>query len=247
MQKFFVEHHQIEDNIINITGPDVNHILNVLKLEIGENVLVGDLKSGATYLCSITEKDRENIAVNIIKKEETTTEPNVYIHLFQGLPKSDKMEYILQKCTEIGVSEFTPVAMNRCIVKLDEKEKIKKNQRWGQIAKSAAEQSKRDIIPKINLTKNFKNIFEFLKEYDIVLVAYENELNNCIKNELKNVNPKPNKIAIIIGPEGGLERTEVDEIINCGGKCVTLGKRILRTETAPIVMSTAILYELGNI
>lgn len=154
------------------------------------------------------------------------------------------MELIIQKCTEIGVSEITPVAMNRCIVKLDEKENIKKNQRWMQIAKSAAEQSKRDIIPKINLTNNFKNIFENLKEYDIVLVAYENEQTNNIKEVLQNYNNGPYKIAIIIGPEGGLDVAEVNEIIKHGGKSVSLGKRILRTETAPLVMSAFILYEL---
>ena len=246
MQKFFVEHAQIEGNKTKIIGSDVNHITNVLRLDIGEKILVGDKQLGETYFGSIVEKSKDAVIVNIIEKNETKTEPNVYIHLFQGLPKSDKMEYIIQKCTEIGVSEITPVAMSRCIVKIDEKENLKKNQRWQQIAKSAAEQSKRDIIPKINLTNNFKNIFENFKEYDIVLVAYEEERINNIKNVLQNLKNSSHKIAIIIGPEGGLEESEVNEIIRHGGKSVSLGKRILRVETAPLVMSTIILYELGD-
>ena len=156
------------------------------------------------------------------------------------------MEYIIQKCTEIGVSEITPVIMNRCIAKVDEKENIKKNARWQKIAQSAAEQSKRDVIPKINLVKNFKNIFEILEKYDIVLVAYENETKNGLKEVLQKKDIKHNNIAVIIGPEGGIDKKEIDDIIKFGGKCVTLGKRILRTETAPIVLTSIIMYELGG-
>ncbi len=246
MQKFFVNQEQIGKENIKIIGEDVNHILNVLRLEIGETILIGNKQNGNTYLAEISKKNKDVVIANIIKEERETTEPSTYIHVFQGLPKSDKMELIIQKGTEIGVSEFTPVEMNRCIVKLDDKENLKKNQRWQKIAQSAAEQSKRDIIPTVNFAKNFKNIFEIFQEYDIVLVAYENEHIKTLKDELKKCTNARKKVAIIIGPEGGLDKEEVNEIIKHGGKCVSLGKRILRTETAPIVMSTIILYEFND-
>ena len=245
MQKFFVGSEQINNNSVLITDEDVNHIINVLRLNIDEEILVGNKDNGESYLCCISSLQKEKVCANILKKVEST-EPNTYIHLFQGLPKADKMEYIIQKCTEIGVSEITPVLMKRCIVKIDEKENLRKNERWQKIIKSAAEQSKRDIIPKINFTKDFKNIFEIFREYDIVIVAYEEEHTKTLKEVLQGAKKDIKKVAIIIGPEGGLEREEVDKIIENGGKCVTLGKRILRTETAPIVMSTAILYELND-
>ena len=246
MQKFFVSKEQIKENIIKIIGEDVNHIINVLRLNIGENILIGNTGSGETYLGSITKKEKHEVLVNIIEKIEQSTEPRTYIHLFQGLPKSDKMEYIIQKGTEVGISEFTPVIMKRCVAKIDEKENIKKTERWQKIALSSAEQSKRDFIPKINLAKNLKNIFEIFKEYDIVLVAYENEQEKSLKEELKKYEKIHNRIAIIVGPEGGLEKEEIDEIVKNGGKCISLGKRILRTETASIVMTTMILYEFND-
>lgn len=246
MQKIFVEPNQIKNDVIEIIGDDVNHISNVLKISTNEEILIGNKNTGETYLCEISKKSKNEIIANIVNKITENTEPNTYIHLFQGLPKSDKMEFIIQKCTEIGVSEFTPVIMNRCVVKIDEKENLKKNERWQKIAKSAAEQSKRDIIPTVNFAENLKNIFKNFKDYDIVLVAYENEQKNNLKAELQSLGTKNKRIAIIIGPEGGLEVSEVNDIIQNGGKCVTLGNRILRTETAPIVMSTAILYELND-
>lgn len=249
MQKFFVNQEQINNNVITIIGEDVNHIANVLRLSIGEKVLVGNKTTGDNYLCKIKEINEKKVLLDILYINEYTTEPKTYIHIFQGLPKADKMEQIIQKCTEVGVSEFTPVAMNRCIVKLDGKESYKKIERWQKIAETAAKQSKRDIIPKINLVKNIKNIFENIKEYDIVLVAYEEENYNCLDSILQSYKKSTNKsykIAVIIGPEGGITKEEVDIIKQNGGKSVTLGKRILRTETAPIVISSIILYEFGD-
>lgn len=250
MQKFFIDPEQINKNTVRIIGEDVNHISNVLRLETGEEVLVGDKVSCDTYFCKIKEIGREKVLLEILKKMEDTTEPSTYIHIFQGLPKADKMEHIIQKGTEIGVSEFTPVNMARCIVKLDEKESTKKTQRWQKIAETAAKQSKRDKIPKVNFPQNLKNLFENLQEYDIVLVAYEDEHKHILKKELLNYKTKGidlKKIAIIIGPEGGLAKEEVDFIIQNGGEAVSLGKRILRTETAPLVMATIILYELEDL
>ena len=139
--------------------------------------------------------------------------------------------------------------MSRCIAKVDEKDSKKKNERWNKIALSAAEQSKRDIIPKVNPTKNFKNIFEILKDYDIVLVAYEEEKNSDIKsalNKLRNAFTDGCRIAIIVGPEGGIDKDEIKDIIENGGQSISLGKRILRAETAPLLLATIILYELDD-
>lgn len=245
MYKFFIEENQIENGSIKIKGEDVNHIKNVLRIKENENIQICNKNSHKTYLCNISKLSQEGVICKIQKEIEYTTESNVYIHLFQGLPKAEKMETIIQKTIEIGVSEITPIVMKRSIVKLDEKGKIKKLERWQKIAEGAAKQSKRDIIPKINLPLNLQKIYENLKNYDIVLVAYEDEQDTTIKQILKQVHGNKNiKIAILIGPEGGIEQEEIQNLKVNGAKIVSLGKRILRTETAPIVMASVIMYEL---
>ena len=245
MYKFFIENEQIEGKTIRIIGKDVNHIKNVLRLNVNSKIQLCNKSSQETYECEIKQVSTENIICEIIKELEYTTEANLYVHLFQGLPKAEKMETIIQKTIEIGISEITPIIMERCVVKLDEKSKIKKIERWQKIAEVASKQSKRDMIPKINLPLNLKNIYEKLKNYDIVLVAYEEEQNITIKHVLKQIHSKENiKIAIIIGPEGGISKEEIQYLKESGANAVSLGKRILRTETAPIVMSSIIMYEL---
>ncbi len=249
MQKFFVDSEQIIDNNINITGDDVNHIANVLHIFEGEEVLVGNKQNGITYLCKIKTITKQNVLLDIVRTLESDAEPRTYIHIFQGLPKADKMEHIIQKGTEIGISEFTPVIMSRCIAKLEEKDAKKKIERWQKIALTAAKQCKRDKIPRVNLQNNLKKLYENLQEYDIVFIAYEEEKTHTLKEELskyKSKEDKNNRIAVIIGPEGGLSKEEVDFLVQNGGISVSLGKRILRTETAPLVMSAIILYELGD-
>ena len=246
MSKFFVSQDQIQNNIIKIVGKDVNHIRNVLRLNIKENIQICIKEDAVTYNCLIEEISKESILCRITEKINETTESNINIHIFQGLPKSDKFEFIIEKCTEIGVKEITPVIMNRTIVKLNEKDVLKKHERWKKIAEIAAKQSRRDKILQVNSLINFKNIFQKLKEYDIVLVAYEKEHENSLKFVLKKNNKDINNIAVIIGPEGGIDDTEINKLKqeNDNVEIVTLGKRILRTETAPIVISSNILYEL---
>lgn len=245
MYKFFVENKQINEDTIGIIGEDVNHIKNVLRLKLGNKIQVCNKETQTTYECEIEELEKQTIVCKIIKELDNTTESKIYIHLFQGLPKAEKMETIIQKTTEIGIREITPIIMERCIVKLDDKTIKKKIERWQKIAEVAAKQSKRDIIPKINLPLNLQNIYENLKNYDIVIVAYEEEQSNTIKQILKQIHSKENtKIAIIIGPEGGIEQEEIQYLRQNDAKIVSLGKRILRTETAPIVMSSIIMYEL---
>lgn len=249
MYKFFVSSNQINMNVVKIIENDVNHIKNVLRLGIGKEIEVCDINNSNNYLCKIIELDNKVVKAKILGKMENTNESQVYLHIFQGIPKQEKMETIIQKTTEIGVCEITPLFMNRCIVKLDDKTAIKKVERWQKIAEVAAKQSKRDKIPIINLPINIKYVYEKIANYDIVLVAYENEEKLSIKSVLKKINKQSQgeiRIAVIIGPEGGIEEKEIECFEKMGAKVVTLGKRILRTETAPIFISSIIIYELDE-
>lgn len=247
MQKFFVEANQIENNKIIIIGDDVKHISNVLRMKIDEEVQIGNKETLENYIAKIFEINKENIILKVVEKLDSSTESNVNIDLYQGLPKADKMEWIIQKTTEIGINKIIPVDMQRCVVKLDEKDAKKKIDRWQKVAEGAAKQSKRDKIPKIENKIKLKEVENRIKEYDIFLIAYEEEKENKLKEQIKNIAKKQNyNIGVLIGPEGGLDIKEVEELKEKGAKTVTLGKRILRTETAPIVIISNILYELEN-
>ena len=247
MYKFFVEGKKINENKVTIIGEDVNHIKNVLRLEVEEKICICNKETSSSFLCKIVKVDNDEVICEILEKIEDTTESNTHIHIFQGLPKSDKLEFIIEKCTEIGVKEITPVSMKRSIVKLEEKDKLKKLNRWQKIAEVAAKQSKRDTILKVNNIINFQNIFENVKDYDILLLAYENEDKNTLKEVLKKYKNIDNiKIAVIIGPEGGIDESEINMSKDNKFISITLGKRILRTETAPLVVSSNILYELED-
>lgn len=247
MQKFFVEENQIEGNRIYIKGPDVKHISNVLRLAKKEKIQICNKDAMENYIVEIEEIEKEKIITSIIEKIEETVESNVQIHLYQGLPKADKMELIIQKTIELGIYKIVPVDMLRCVVKLDEKDAKKKIERWQKIAESAAKQSKRDIIPQIENKLNLNTIINKIKEYDIFIVAYEEEKSKTLKQVLKELEKKDNyKIGILVGPEGGIDSKEIEKLKENGAVIATLGKRILRTETAPITMTSNILYELEN-
>lgn len=248
MRKFFVFSNQILENEIKILGEDVNHIRNVLRLEKGEQIKVCDKDLSKNYICEIIALSKEYINCIIIEETELDAEGNVNLTVYQGLPKADKMELIIQKCTELGVSSFVPVEFSRSIVKLNQKDSYKKIERWQKIAEMAAKQSKRDLVPEIKNLININTLCSRVENYDLVLLAYENEDKNSLKNELlkiKNTEDKI-KIAVIIGPEGGIEEKEVEVLKNSGAKVVTLGKRILRTETAALSMASIIMYELES-
>ena len=247
MPKFFVKNNQIIDNKVTILGEDVNHIKNVLRLNVDDYIQICNLDASVNYTCRISKISKEKIECNIFNQIESKAESNIHIHVFQGIPKSDKMELIIQKCVELGINELTPVEMKRCVVKIEEKSKNKKIDRWQKISEVAAKQCGRDIVPKINNIINIKNICNLTEEYDIVLLAYENEKINTLKNELSKVKNKNLKIAIIIGPEGGLDKEEVEYLKENGAKVITLGKRILRTETVAFVLTSIIMYELGDL
>ena len=211
MNKFFVKENQIVDNQISILGEDVNHIKNVLRLNYGDKIKVCDTDNTINYICEVNKISKEEVECTIIEKVENEAEGNVELHIFQGLPKADKMELIIQKGTELGISKFIPVKFNRSIVKLTGKDEIKKIERWQKIAEVAAKQCGRDIVPKVENIQSIKNICNLFQNYDIVLIAYELEKDNYIKNELKKIENKENyKIAVVIGPEGGIEPEEIE-------------------------------------
>ena len=245
MQKFFVEENQIENDKINIIGEDVKHISSVLRMQKGEQILIGSKETLETYLTEIEQIEKEKVVAKIIEKYDTQTESNVEIDLYQGLPKADKMELIIQKTTEIGVSKVTPVDMVRCIVKLDEKNAKKKIERWQKVAEGAAKQSKRSKIPEIKNKIKIKDLENIISQYDAFIVAYEEENEVTLKQELKKLREQEKyKIGILVGPEGGITKEEIEKLTSYNAKVVTLGKRILRTETAPIVLTSNIIYEL---
>lgn len=248
MPKFFVKSEQINNNKITIIGEDVNHIKNVLRLKTDDNIQVCNIDTSINYTCGISKINNESIECIIFNEAKSNCESNIHVHIFQGLPKADKMELIIQKSVELGANEITPVEMKRCVVKIDEKSKQKKIERWQKISEVAAKQSGRDIVPKINNIVNIKNICNSINKYDIVLLAYENEKENTLKDELKKLKGKNNlKIGVIIGPEGGIEEQEVDMLKQAGAKIITLGNRILRTETVALVVTGIIMYELENL
>lgn len=249
MQRFFVEENQVdvEEQKIHIIGEDVNHIKNVLRCKLKEKIEVCNKQNAKAYLCEISDISDIEIVVDILEELSNNKESNLYINIIQGLPKADKMELIIQKCTELGVKEFTPLALKRCVVKLDGKDALKKVERWQKQAEVAAKQSGRDIIPKVNNVYNINNIFDLIKDYDLVLLAYENEEENLLRNEINKCKDKNIKIAIIIGPEGGLEEKEVETLKENGAVVVSLGKRILRTETVAMTLTSILMYELGDL
>lgn len=254
MPKFFVKEEQIQQDEIIIQGEDVNHIQNVLRAKINDEIHIGNSQNGENFLCVIEDIKKEYILCKIKYKIEQNVESNIQVTIFQGLPKADKMEYIIQKSVELGVYDIMPIEMKRCIVKLNEKDKNKKIQRWQKISEVASKQCERDIIPNINDIKNIKNICELIENYDIVFVAYENEKEKTLKEYIKNIKEKyiedknkKIKIGVVIGPEGGLEKEEVKMLEENGAKVITLGKRILRTETVALNVLSIIMYELENI
>ena len=238
---FFVNNSQIKENKIYINNSDVNHIKNVLRKKPGDVISI--VSDGIYYKSKIISLSSECVQCEIIERnKEVVSGPNITI--FQGLAKADKIEYIIQKCTELGVYEIIPTEMKRCVVKIDEKDKLKKIERWKKIAEVASKQSLRNDILKVDRILNLDQAIEIFNEYDYIIMAYEKEMNNTLKSVIRSIEKKNLKIAVIIGPEGGIDEEEVKKLIDNGAISVSLGKRILRTETAPVVISSILIYEL---
>lgn len=246
MYHFFVEPGAIIDKTITITGKDVNHIKNVLRMKPGEEISVSTLDSSAEYRCLVRELSDDAVTCELIFIKEEGNELPSKVYLFQGLPKADKMELIIQKAVELGVFEIIPVEMKRCVVKLDDKKASSKIARWQGISEAAAKQSKRTIIPAVTMPMSFKEAVKKASEMDNKWVPYEMADGMPHTRELvRNLVPGKS-IAIFIGPEGGFEQAEIDLAREAGFEIITLGKRILRTETAGMVALSLIMMELDG-
>ena len=246
MQRFFVEPHQIDEaaHQIHIIGTDVNHISNVLRMKQGEEVWISD-DGQNEYRCAIQAYSADEVLLHIIYAQEPDYELPSRIYLFQGLPKADKMELIIQKAVELGAYEIIPVETKRCVVKLDGK-KAAKVERWQQIAESAAKQSKRMLIPNVHQVLSFKEALKYAESMDIRLIPYELAKGMQETKEILAAIEQGQSIGIFIGPEGGFEEKEVEAAISEGAKPITLGKRILRTETAGLAILSVLMFQLEN-
>ncbi|EQB88254.1 16S rRNA (uracil1498-N3)-methyltransferase [Clostridium punense] len=246
MHKFFISKENIHGDSCIIEGEDVKHIYKVLRLDSGDKVNIND-GEGTEYLGEIEEVNKKEVKVKLIEKVELNNESNLKVHLYQGMPKSAKMDLIVQKCTELGISEITPIITERVVVK-SELSEFKKVDRWNRIALEACKQSKRSLIPVINTPIEFEDLQEALKKYDLIVVPYENQKGEGIKYVVTEVKNKEIKdVAIIIGPEGGFEESEIQSFKDLGAYIVTLGPRILRTETAGFTALSLLMYELGDL
>ena len=247
MQRFFVEPHQIDEEAhqIHITGSDVNHISNVLRMKTGEELWISD-GSKYEYRCTIESFEPDEVLLHIVYSQEPEYELPGRIYLFQGLPKADKMELIIQKAVELGAYEIIPVETKRCVVKLDGRKSAKKTARWQQISESAAKQSKRMLIPNVHEVLTFREALKYAESMDVRLVPYELARGmQETKEILAGIEPGQS-VGIFIGPEGGFEEKEIETAIEGGAKPITLGRRILRTETAGLAILSVLMFQLEN-
>lgn len=273
MYQFFVEPYQVGTEYISILGDDVNHIKNVLRMKTGTRIRVSvkeESENTASFFCTIEAISDEEVIVKIESKDELGTELSNRIYLFQGLPKGDKMELIIQKAVELGVYQIIPVSMKNCVVKLDDKKAAGKIKRWQAISESAAKQSKRTIIPEIKMPLSWKLALKEAENLDIVLVPYENERGMEATREIMQSIKLEQSIGIFVGPEGGFSPEEIESIapvrmsdetdlanktdameteittksITCHR--ISLGRRILRTETAGLATLSMLVFCLDE-
>ena len=250
MNHFFVRPEDVrkEEGIIRISGSDVNHILNVLRMKIGEELLLSD-GEGYDYHCRITafeEGGEKCVVCEIIDSVTNRSEPSAKFYLFQGLPKADKFEHIIQKSVELGVYEIIPLETSRCVVKYDAKKQKSKAERWGKIAESAAKQSHRGVIPEVKPVMKLHEALEYAGDLDLVLIPYENYKDVKATKETLGKIKAGMRIGIFIGPEGGFEQSEVEQAANRGAVPISLGNRILRTETAPLMLLSVLTFQLES-
>lgn len=246
MHKFFIPVENFCDDQVIINGDDVKHIYKVLRLSNGDRISVNNCK-GKEFIGEIANINKECVTVNILEEIQLNNESPVSITLYQGLPKSSKMDFIVQKSVEIGLTAIVPVVTERVISKSDVSE-FKKTDRWVRIALEACKQCKRSVIPQVSSPINFDDMLQRIDSADLIVVPYENEENFGIRTMLREINkPGIKSIAVIIGPEGGFEEEEILKLKSAGAYIVTLGPRILRTETAGLVTASILMYELGDL
>ena len=246
MFQFFVDKSQIieETATVTITGPDVNHISHVLRMKPGEQFYVTDGERQGKYLCALKSVSAEQVVCDIVQNITDTTELPCEIVLYQGLPKADKMELIIQKAVELGASRIVPVETKRSVVKLDAKKAQAKISRWQGIAEAAAKQSKRDVIPVIGELTTLKEALKEAADFEVSMMPYENAEGMAFTRKLLEGIQPGQRVAIFVGPEGGFDESEVEAALSMGTKPMTLGRRILRTETAGLAILSMLVYVL---
>ena len=246
MHHFFVDPQYIIDDQVKIIGDDVRHISKSLRLQVGDKISVAD-GLNKKYIVEISKIEEKLVLGKVKTKFETEVEPEVKVTLLQGLPKSKKMDLIVRKCTELGIDKVIPMETKRSVVKLKPSKAKRRQKRWQKIAKEAAKQSGRAKIPEVGELIDFADLEKIIDNYEVVFLPWEEEDGLALKNSLKKLETKPDNILVIIGPEGGFAAKEVAEAKELGAKAVTLGPRILRTETAGFATLSMILYELGDL
>lgn len=246
MHKFFVPQENFNNSEAVITGDDVKHIYKVLRLNKGEKISINNL-NGKEFIGEIVNITKEKVTIKILEQQNVISESGIDIHLYQGMPKASKMDGIVQKGTELGVNRIIPLWTKRVIIRRDEASQNKVD-RWRKIAIEACKQCKRSSIPAIEQGIDMETLYLRLKSYDLIIVPYENSEGYGIKAVKERLNEKETKnIAIVIGPEGGFEEDEIEKLKAIGGEIITLGRRILRTETAGIITTAVIQYEFGDL
>lgn len=242
MQRYFVKDLQGEQ--FHISGEDYHHIVRVMRFKEGEQILCSTLE-GKSAVCSIAEITGEMVIAKVVKWEDGTSELPIHVSIASGLPKGDKLEWVIQKGTELGASRFIPFTAARSVVKWDEKKAAKKVDRWQKIAKEAAEQSHRSLLPVVDSPVNLKSLIKASESYDYKLIAFEEDAKHGEASVLKHTISKINKgesLIVVFGPEGGLTEEEVNQLKESGFLSCGLGPRILRTETAPLYLLSAVSY-----
>lgn len=243
MQHFFVTPSQVGETDIYIEGSDVNHMKNVLRMRYKEELTVSD-GNNLTYRCAVERYEEGRAVLKILERRQSDTELSSRIYLFQGLPKQDKMELIVQKAVELGVYRIIPVSTGRCVVRLDEKKAAKKTKRWQQIAESAAKQAGRGYIPEVAPVSSYQEALMQAEKLDVILIPYELERGMHETREIIEEIRPGQSVAVFIGPEGGFEKEEVEQALGYGARAVTLGRRILRTETAGLTVLSVLMFHL---
>ncbi len=247
MPRFFVNESAVSGAEIILAGEDAKHISLSLRSRVGDSITVCDGK-GTDYGCEIKDITKSEVVLTVLEKKESETEPDVRVTLYQALVKSDKFDTIVQKCVEIGVSDIVPVVTERCISRPDDASLSKKISRWNKISLEAAKQSGRGIVPTVHDVLNFETALEEIKQTDFGFVCYENTPHTAIDEIYKAASKsgKPQKIAFLIGPEGGISGSEIDMATEKGIPLASLGPRILRTETAPLCVMSVLMMLTGN-
>lgn len=242
MRRFFVDPAAVGSQYITIDGEDVKHIKRVLRLKPGDQIEISDSDQWE-YRCEISSISNDTVDARILDKQTFAREPKINLALFQGVPKGNKMEQIVQKSTELGVRDITPVFMERSIV-ADHGKYNRKILRYNAIAREAAKQCRRGVVPVVHEALHSDDILNVMSEYDLVLLPYENEKDVSLKQALRSLNEKPGSVALIIGPEGGFSEDEARRLIFGGALSVSLGKTIMRTETAGPAAIAMCYYEI---